>query len=388
METQEVCLDAQHCLQICKNLWALQQKEQLCDVTLITAQGHKLTVHSPILAAASPYLSHLIASEHNQTIHINHALTSSAFNDLICYLYTGHLMLTDDNVRNLLTVSEKWHLDSAIRLCQEHLSSAGKSSRENRHEPDLHSDSEIKTSCSSSVMDIIHQTPVVQQVSKILHTDIKTTTDLSAFVRDQTKSACSTQTNVGKQRSVNTKHIKKFRRVKTQAKLPVGLRTRGMSTKQILSKSKMETSSRVIADPTEHSDEDISGHLAEKPSLMQGLVVSIDRDSARNKNNTRHESLQTMTKPDPCQSKKQQCEYCTQKCTLQKECRCDQAYSDSKQVMVKPENYKYRCEDCNEEFTKKTTLQHHRFINHWRKGMEEPNYFYCKVRLVVLHELI
>ncbi|CBY10072.1 unnamed protein product [Oikopleura dioica] len=105
----------------------LRKQGSLCDVTLV-AEGRQFPVHKVVLVSSSPYFRAMFngtMSESSQELVNLPAVQSSALRQLIEYIYSGEVEVTEENVQSLLPAANllqlSWVRDSCCRFLQSHL---------------------------------------------------------------------------------------------------------------------------------------------------------------------------------------------------------------------------------------------------------------------------
>lgn len=105
----------------------LRKQNTLCDVTLI-AEGTEFPVHKLVVASCSPYFKAMFngsMSESNQDRVNLEGVQSAALTQLVEYIYTGEIEVTEENVQSLLPaanlLSLSWVRDSCCRFLQSQL---------------------------------------------------------------------------------------------------------------------------------------------------------------------------------------------------------------------------------------------------------------------------
>ena len=95
--------------EILQNLNSLRHESSLCDVTLVV-EGREFKAHRNVLAASSPYFRNMFTSDMREKTEGKvtiEALTSSVMEDLLSYLYTGAVEVTNESrARDLLFASD------------------------------------------------------------------------------------------------------------------------------------------------------------------------------------------------------------------------------------------------------------------------------------------
>ena len=103
------------------NLWQHQQKNEFCDFTL-TTNNTSIECHKLVLSSASLYFSKLLCdSEHNINIIDVTPLPEHILRTVVAFMYNSKYVIDDDNVIELLKLSETWNLDILTKLCVEYI---------------------------------------------------------------------------------------------------------------------------------------------------------------------------------------------------------------------------------------------------------------------------
>ena len=101
--------DKPYCKEILQNLNSLRQESSLCDVTLVV-EGREFRAHRNVLAASSSYFRTMFTSDVREKTENKvaiEALTSSVMEDLLSYLYTGNVEITNESrARDLLFAAD------------------------------------------------------------------------------------------------------------------------------------------------------------------------------------------------------------------------------------------------------------------------------------------
>lgn len=73
----------------------------MCDITLATEDGVKVKGHKIIFASASPYFHAMFSSfeEKEKDIVVLKNLDSTALISIVDYIYTGEIMLNEENIQ-------------------------------------------------------------------------------------------------------------------------------------------------------------------------------------------------------------------------------------------------------------------------------------------------
>ncbi|CAH3197894.1 unnamed protein product [Porites evermanni] len=101
---------SQHCLQLTDRLEILRNDERFCDV-IVEVKGKEFKVHKAVLAASSPFFLTLLESnmresnEHLIKVELEEA-TASIMEDVLKYVYTGNVSVTEESVHNLIATAD------------------------------------------------------------------------------------------------------------------------------------------------------------------------------------------------------------------------------------------------------------------------------------------
>ena len=101
---------SQHCLQLTDRLEILRNNERFCDV-IVEVKGKEFKVHKAVLAASSPFFLTLLESnmresnEHLIKVELEEA-TASIMEDVLKYVYTGNVSVTEESVHNLIATAD------------------------------------------------------------------------------------------------------------------------------------------------------------------------------------------------------------------------------------------------------------------------------------------
>jgi len=98
------------------NLFEFQNSGYLCD-TLILADDGQIKAHSAVLAAASPIFKHVLISRDQPLLHtiVLPGIQLVVVSIIIQFVYTGKIIVPEDNCCNLTTVMDAIH-DLKIKL--------------------------------------------------------------------------------------------------------------------------------------------------------------------------------------------------------------------------------------------------------------------------------
>ena len=101
---------SQHCLQLTDRLEILRKNERFCDV-IVEVKGKEFKAHKAVLAASSPFFLTLLESnmresnEHLIKIELEEA-TASIMEDVLKYVYTGNVSVTEESAHNLIATAD------------------------------------------------------------------------------------------------------------------------------------------------------------------------------------------------------------------------------------------------------------------------------------------
>ncbi|XP_029346584.1 ring canal kelch homolog [Acyrthosiphon pisum] len=106
-------------------LQSLRKDEILCDIKLKTDDGGVIFGHKVVLASACPYFLAMFThfSEKNQDQVTISQLDSSALQLLIDFIYSGEILITENNVQDLLPASNLLRLQEVKNACCDFLHS-------------------------------------------------------------------------------------------------------------------------------------------------------------------------------------------------------------------------------------------------------------------------
>ncbi|XP_016660877.1 ring canal kelch homolog isoform X2 [Acyrthosiphon pisum] len=112
-----------HSVRILEDLQSLRKNEVLCDARFEADDGKIVIGHKNVLIAASPYFRAMFSNfdESNKDIISIRELNSTTLQLLVDYIYTGEIMVTQENVQVLLPASNVLQLDFVNRACVEFL---------------------------------------------------------------------------------------------------------------------------------------------------------------------------------------------------------------------------------------------------------------------------
>ena len=116
---------AKHREDLLERLDALRRKETFCDVT-VAANGKEFKAYKVVLAAASPFFLSLLENDmrerNEQRIEIRlEEATASVMEDVLQYIYTGNVSVTEESCHNLIATADYLLLPGLKTLAVEFL---------------------------------------------------------------------------------------------------------------------------------------------------------------------------------------------------------------------------------------------------------------------------
>ena len=105
---------------VLRGLDELRDQELLCDVHLM-AEGAKFPAHRVVLAAASPYFQAMFTGgfKENQMGEITlNDMSSQGLNCVLDAIYTAELLLSEENVCDVLAVASLLQLNEIVEGCE------------------------------------------------------------------------------------------------------------------------------------------------------------------------------------------------------------------------------------------------------------------------------
>ena len=111
------------CLEMMKRLDIQRRNEQLCDVILEVGSGDdhvRLKAHRVVLCAASPFFYNALNSdmkEKKEGVIRLEETSKAVMEEVLDYLYTGHVDINEGNVFDLLAVADYFLISSLKTLC-------------------------------------------------------------------------------------------------------------------------------------------------------------------------------------------------------------------------------------------------------------------------------
>ena len=95
------------CVEMMKRLNIQRKQGHLCDLTLVTKDDEELKAHSNVLSAASPFFNKLLLSdmkEKREGIVRFEEISGSVMEDVLEFVYTGTVGVTQENAKELIAV--------------------------------------------------------------------------------------------------------------------------------------------------------------------------------------------------------------------------------------------------------------------------------------------
>ena len=111
------------CVEMMKRLDIQRRNEQFCDVILEVGSGHNqacLKAHRVVLCAASPFFYNALNSdmkEKKEGVIRLEETSKAVMEEVLGYLYTGHVDINEGNVFDLLAVADYFLIPSLTTLC-------------------------------------------------------------------------------------------------------------------------------------------------------------------------------------------------------------------------------------------------------------------------------
>ena len=102
----------------------MYELRELCDVILETEDGLSVSVHRNVLAASSPYFRAMftgcLAESSKEKIKLID-IEGKSLREVIEFMYTSSVSITDDNVESLLKAASVFQLIEIVNVCCEFL---------------------------------------------------------------------------------------------------------------------------------------------------------------------------------------------------------------------------------------------------------------------------
>ncbi|XP_075220268.1 actin-binding protein IPP [Lycorma delicatula] len=112
-----------HPSKVLQNLNIIRQNNKFCDVEIV-AGGKVVKAHRAILSASSPYFQAMFSNglleEQKDTIEL-HSIPPLILDCLINFIYSGEIVITQENVQELMIAADMLELNDAVIGCTEFL---------------------------------------------------------------------------------------------------------------------------------------------------------------------------------------------------------------------------------------------------------------------------
>ncbi|XP_076469866.1 gigaxonin-like [Babylonia areolata] len=110
-----------HAKKLLSNLNDTRKNPDLCDA-YVSVDGHKISVQKSVLAAASHYLRALFSYDGKLALHegktcINLNMSVDTFHSIADYIYTSDVVLTEDNIQDVLQAADLLLLTDLKDIC-------------------------------------------------------------------------------------------------------------------------------------------------------------------------------------------------------------------------------------------------------------------------------
>ena len=112
--------------ELVERLDILRRNQSFCDVKVVVKDEELLAGHKALLAAASPFFLSLLTSDMRESkghlirIELEEA-TASVMADVLQYIYTGNVSVTDENAHNLMATADYLLLPGLKTVVGRHL---------------------------------------------------------------------------------------------------------------------------------------------------------------------------------------------------------------------------------------------------------------------------
>ncbi len=111
---------AGHLTRVTNEMYALQERDELCDVSLVTA-GDTIKTHGVLLAASSPKFKLLLQKAHVKN-HCNIEMgnySRQTIQEMVRFVYTAEMKLSSETVDDLINILQEFELFEAVKLCED-----------------------------------------------------------------------------------------------------------------------------------------------------------------------------------------------------------------------------------------------------------------------------
>ena len=104
---------------LCQQLTEMQQNQTMCDVTLLGSDNQGISVHSGLVAAASPCLKNLLVNlrRGQHSLLKFDTISSDLWRLLLEFMYTGKVEVPIAQVDAILTASNSLQIEGLATLC-------------------------------------------------------------------------------------------------------------------------------------------------------------------------------------------------------------------------------------------------------------------------------
>ncbi|XP_060874127.1 kelch-like protein 2 isoform X2 [Metopolophium dirhodum] len=109
----------------CYNHYASKLDGLFCDIKLKTDDNKIIIAHKVLLASASPYFHAMFTnfSERNHDLVVMREIDSTALQQLVNFIYSGRIVITEENVQDLLPAANLLQLQEVKEVCCDFLNS-------------------------------------------------------------------------------------------------------------------------------------------------------------------------------------------------------------------------------------------------------------------------
>ena len=105
--------------------------KSLCDVSLVSQDGHVVPVHSPVLAAVSPVLESLLKAkvqsndDNDNCVFLDDVTSGNVLTSLVDFVYTGSCDIAVKNLDEVCSAARTLKLNQLQELCVKKFKDAG-----------------------------------------------------------------------------------------------------------------------------------------------------------------------------------------------------------------------------------------------------------------------
>lgn len=122
-QASEVYSCNSHAYKVVHNLGQLRQGSHFCDVEIVA--GNKVfKAHRAVLAASSPYFMAMFVGglcESDQSSVELHSVSSSVFECLLDFMYSGRVSINEGNVQKVMVAADMLELSDVVMSCSQFL---------------------------------------------------------------------------------------------------------------------------------------------------------------------------------------------------------------------------------------------------------------------------